>query len=403
MGSALYAGISGLNASSKEMDVIANNVANVNTVGYKASSTYFADVLSQSISGGSSGSMQVGRGVMVTDVGTQFSSGSFETTENGTDVAIDGDGFFIVNDNSNASYYTRAGSFHLDNDGYLVDVNGYKVQGFNFFGSSTGVGDISLSNIQSAPETTSTFSVGVNLNAETATGETYTTTQTVYDSLGASHDMSITYTKTGTNAWSFQCALDGVNATSQSSSALSFNSDGNRTSPASDVSITFGTLSNGATIGSGNVITWDLTSSSALAVTGYASASVINSLTNDGYASGTLKSLSIDSDGIINGFFTNGQTADIGQIVLADFADVTGLQKVGSNLFAETRNSGAAVINVPDSSGMGTLAANSLEMANTDLATEFIKMITAQKSYSANARVITTEDQMLTELINIKR
>jgi flagellar hook protein FlgE len=194
-----------------------------------------------------------------------------------------------------------------------------------------------------------------------------------------------------------------VNATSQSSSALSFNSDGNRTSPASDVSITFGTLSNGATIGSGNVITWDLTSSSALAVTGYASASVINSLTNDGYASGTLKSLSIDSDGIINGFFTNGQTADIGQIVLADFADVTGLQKVGSNLFAETRNSGAAVINVPDSSGMGTLAANSLEMANTDLATEFIKMITAQKSYSANARVITTEDQMLTELINIKR
>jgi len=402
MGSALYAGISGLNASSKEMDVIANNVANVNTVGYKASTTYFADVLSQSISGGSSGSMQVGRGVMVTDVGTQFSSGSFETTENGTDVAIDGDGFFIVNDSSNASYYTRAGSFHLDNEGYLVDVNGYKVQGYNFFGSSTGVGDISLNNVQSAPETTSTFSVGVNLNAETATGETYTTTQTVYDSLGANHDLSVTYTKTGTDTWSLQCALDGVNATSQTYSTLTFDSDGNLVTP-TDNSITFAALSNGATIGSGNVVTWDLTSSSAMTVTGYASASIINSLTNDGYASGTLKSLSIGSDGIITGFFTNGQTADLGQIVLADFADVTGLQKVGSNLFAETRNSGAAVINVPDSSGMGTLSANSLEMANTDLATEFIKMITAQKSYSANARVITTEDQMLTELINIKR
>ncbi|MEN6319152.1 MAG: flagellar hook protein FlgE [Syntrophaceae bacterium] len=403
MGSALYAGISGLNASAKEMDVIANNVANTNTVGYKGSTTYFADVLSQSISGGSSGSMQVGRGVMVTDVGTQFSSGSFETTESGTDVAIDGSGFFIVNDSDNASYYTRAGSFHLDNGGYLVDTNGYKVQGYNFFGSSTGVGDISLNNVQSAPETTSTFSVGVNLNADTATGETYTTTQTIYDSLGEGHDLSVTYTKTGTATWGFQCALDNVNAASQSASALSFDSNGNRTSPASDISITFGTLSNGATIGSGNVVTWDLTSSDALTITGYASTSVINSLTNDGYASGMLKSLSIGSDGIISGFFTNGQTADLGQIVLADFAAVTGLQKVGSNLFSETKTSGQAIVNVPDASGMGTLTANSLEMSNTDLATEFINMITAQKSYSANARVITTTDQMLTELINIKR
>jgi flagellar hook protein FlgE len=402
MGSALYAGISGLNASAKEMDVIANNVANVNTVGYKGSTTYFADVLSQSISGGSSGSMQVGRGVMVTDVGTQFSSGSFETTESGTDVAIDGSGFFIVNDSDNASYYTRAGSFHLDNSGYLVDTNGYKVQGYNFFGSGTGVGDISLNNVQSAPETTSTFSVGVNLNAETATGETYTTTQTIYDSLGEAHDLSVTYTKTGTGTWSFQCALDNVNATSQSYSTLSFDSDGNLISP-TDNSITFAALSNGATIGSGNVVTWDLTSSDALTINGYASTSVINSLTNDGYASGMLKSLSIGSDGIINGFFTNGQTADLGQIVLADFGDVTGLQKVGSNLFSETKTSGQAIVNVPDASGMGTLTANSLEMSNTDLATEFINMITAQKSYSANARVITTEDQMLTELINIKR
>lgn len=402
MGSALYAGISGLNASAKEMDVIANNVANVNTVGYKGSTTYFADVLSQSISGGSSGSMQVGRGVMVTDVGTQFSSGSFETTESGTDVAIDGSGFFIVNDSDNASYYTRAGSFHLDNSGYLVDTNGYKVQGYNFFGSGTGVGDISLNNVQSAPETTSTFSVGVNLNADTATGETYTTTQTIYDSLGEAHDLSITYTKTGTGTWGFQCALDNVNATSQSYSTLSFDSDGNLVTP-TDNSITFAALSNGATIGSGNVVTWDLTSSDALTINGYASTSVINSLSNDGYASGMLKSLSIGSDGIINGFFTNGQTADLGQIVLADFGDVTGLQKVGSNLFSETKTSGQAIVNVPDASGMGTLTANSLEMSNTDLATEFINMITAQKSYSANARVITTEDQMLTELINIKR
>ena len=403
MGSALWAGISGLNASSKEMDVIANNIANVNTIGYKAGKTYFADVLSQSISGGSSGSMQVGRGVEVTDVATQFSSGSFETTQNATDVAIDGDGFFIVNDNNGASYYTRAGSFHLDNDGNLVDTNGYKVQGYNFSGSSTGsIGDISLTNVQSAPEVSSTFSIGVNLNADTTTGDTYTTTQTVYDSLGEGHNLSVTYTNTGTNTWDFQCALDGVAATSQSYSSLSFDSDGKLVSP-TDNSITFAALSNGATIGSGNVVTWDMTSSKALTITGYASTSVINSLTNDGYSSGTLKSLSIGSDGKISGYFTNGQTAELGQIVLANFGDTSGLQKVGSNLFAATITSGTAVINVPDASGMGKLSSNSLEMSNTDIATEFINMITAQKSYSANARIITTEDQMLTELINIKR
>ena len=152
MGSALWAGISGLNASSTEMDVIANNVANVNTIGYKAGKTYFADVLSQSLSGGTSGSMQVGRGVQVSEVGTQFGPGSFETTGNATDVAIDGDGFFMVNDKNGATYYTRAGSFHLDNAGNLVDTNSDKVQGYNFFGgASNSVTDINLNNVQSAP------------------------------------------------------------------------------------------------------------------------------------------------------------------------------------------------------------------------------------------------------------
>jgi flagellar hook protein FlgE len=242
----------------------------------------------------------------------------------------------------------------------------------------------------------------VNLNANTTTGDTYTTTQTVYDSLGANHNLSGTFTKTGTNTWSFQSALDGVNATTQTYSTLTFDSDGNLITP-TDNSITFAALSNGGTIGSGNIVTWDLTSSDALAITGYASTSVINSLTNDGSASGTLKSLSISADGTISGFFTNGQTTEMGQIVLADFNDTSGLKKIGSNLFAETIISGAAVINVPDASGMGTLSSNSLEMSNTDLATEFVNMIIAQKSYSANAKIITTVDQMLTELINIKR
>jgi len=523
MGSALWAGISGLNASSKEMDVISNNIANVNTIGYKAGKTYFADVLSQSVSGGASGSMQVGRGVKMSDIGTLFGPGSFETTGNVTDCAIDGDGFFMVNDNNDASYYTRAGAFHINKDGDLVNSMGYKLQGFNFFGATRNtIDDINLSSVQSSPETTSTFSVGANLNAGTATGDTFTTTQTVYDSLGGKHNLGVTFRKTeANNMWSFQCALDGTNATAQTYQGLQFDnatgalskvysavmgavtettagtgtvslttinnlgqlykstaagqipivlargatnatwtvavgSDGGydnisvsgatvggtdyvyvdldgaggaditfkldagvwaaldtiniasitqtAVDPA-DNPITFSALSlpSGATIGANNVVTWDLAGSTSLPITDYASTSVINSLLNDGYAPGQLKSLSIRDDGIIGGFFTNGQTADVAQIRLANFGDASGLQRMGSNLFGETILSGPATLNAPGAAGTGTIASNSLEMSNTDIATEFINMITAQKSYSANARVITTVDQMLTELINVKR
>ncbi|MGZ3606285.1 MAG: flagellar basal-body rod protein FlgF [Syntrophales bacterium] len=409
MGSALYAGISGLNASSTEMDVIANNIANVNTVGYKSQNTYFADILSQSLSGGYSGTMQVGRGVEVADIGTQFGPGSFETTGNATDVAIDGDGFFMVNDKNGATYYTRAGSFHLDNTGNLVDLNGDKVQGYNLLGAApTTVTDINLNNVQSVPVSTSTFSVGANLDAGTAIGNTFSTTQTVYDSLGDKHSLDITYTSAApavgsTSAWDLTLTLDGAIAGTPTTATLEFDANGALINPA-DNSINFGaTLPSGATIGAGGVLTWDMTSSSSLIMTGYASTSVINSLTNDGYASGQLKSLSVTDDGKISGFFTNGQTANVAQIVLANFGDPEGLKRMGSNLFGATVTSGPAIMNVPGASGMGTVAANSLEMSNTDIATEFINMITAQKAYSANARIITTEDQMLTELINIKR
>jgi flagellar hook protein FlgE len=508
MGSALYAGISGLNASSTEMDVIANDIANVNTVGYKAQTTFFADVLSQSLSGGT-GNMQVGRGVEVSDVETQFGPGSFETTSNATDCAINGDGFFIVKDPNGTSYYTRAGSFNLNADGDLVDTNGYTVQGYNLFGGNqNSISNIDLTNIQSAPETTSTFSIGANLDAATAAGGTFSTTQTVYDSLGGDHTLSVTYEQTAsTGVWSAQAALDGVNAKSQSYNDLKFDSTGKLTgmytiTPATvagdgtdvvagtpvynnlgdlydqsasivlkegatagtwtvtndggytnlsvsqsvaktvnidlygtgnidikvplttdlgggtltiptrtlsaesapvNIPVTFATLSDGATIGGGGIVNWNLTGTGALSITDYASAAVINSTSNDGYASGTLQSVAVKSNGIVSGSFTNGQTADVAQLVLANFAAPEGLQKEGSNLFGETITSGQPVVNVPGSSGMGTIQSNSLEQSNVDIATEFINMITAQKAYSANARVITTEDQMLQDLINIKR
>ncbi|HOW57080.1 MAG TPA: flagellar hook-basal body complex protein, partial [Smithellaceae bacterium] len=229
MGSALWAGISGLNASSKELDVIANNLANVNTIGFKSGKTYFADVLSQSISGGSSGTMQVGRGVATSEVQTQFGAGSFETTGNATDVAIDGDGFFMVNDADGATYYTRAGAFHLDSNGVLVDTNGYKVQG-QVVTNGVPVGplqDINLQGVQSNPSVTTTFALGANLNSATATGNQYNTTQTVYDSLGAKHTLNNTFTKTdGTGMWAVQSSLDSEPATGISQNGFVFNGNG---------------------------------------------------------------------------------------------------------------------------------------------------------------------------------
>ena len=503
MGSALWIAISGLNASSKEMDVIGNNIANSNTMGFKAGKTYFANVLSQSLSGGSSGLMQIGQGVSVADVATQFSQGSLESTSSGLDLAIDGDGFFIAEDGDGSQYFTRAGALHIDGEGYLVDINNYRIQGFA--PNSATLGDINTSGAQSAPDTSTTFSVGLNLDSRTETGDTFYSSQTVYDSLGAAHTLAITYQKTeGEGYWGIQATIDGTEATAQnytgfkfdgtgnldklyssaaaiatetagnsditvnnpdqlykdstanlsftydgtswtcgnnggyanlsfqgSSSAVTIDLDGNggtdiTLTPASGVTwaagnITFSitqaevdpanisvtvpgsVLQNGATIGSSNTLTWDIISNDAQTITGYASSSAVKGLYNDGYPSGVLKSLAVEGDGTITGYFTNGQTTSLGQIALADFANPWGLKKMGQNLFSETLTSGQAIVNTPGSGGLGEVKSSSLEMSNTDIGTEFINMITAQRAYQASAKVITTTDDMMTALMNTKR
>ena len=324
MGNALWAGISGLNAASQEMDVIGNNLANVNTIGFKSSTTEFADVLSQTISGGSSGSMQVGRGVAVTDIATNFSSGSFETTTSATDCAIDGDGFFMVNDSNGATYYTRAGSFNLDSDGYLVDTNGYKVQGYSFSnGASSEIGDICLQNVQSSPQVTSNFYVGANLDASTTSGQTFNTSQTVYDSLGGQHTLNLTFTKAQQNGcWGFTASLDGVTASSQSADGVEFNADGTledlyNSEPTKTITKVGGTGSvSGTVIDDPNQITTN--TSSAVTLT-YTAATNSWAVTNNGgltglSVSGSSTSAAVDLDGsgeaglTFNGSWSDGQT-----------------------------------------------------------------------------------------------
>jgi len=508
MGSSLFAGISGLASAGKQLDVIGNNIANVNTVGFRSGKIHFGDILSQSVTGGSAAGMQVGRGVDVAGITTQFSSGSFETTANATDLAIDGDGFFIVKDADDAEYYTRAGAFHLDNQGDLVDINSLKVQGYNLAGIDPDtISGISLSGVQSEPAATTEFSVGLNLDATTATGETFNASQTAYDSLGAVHSVKLTFQKTeGNGVWGVQGYLDNVAATGQTYSGLKFDTNGvleyvysasnittepiatgtgnvsdtdinkegqlyvdgtvtltsvadgaswsiaspqytaatvtrvsateltidldgaggaditltldggtwptgdtilctiDQTEQApDDVNLTMPDIDTDATIGTSGVVSWDLAGTTAETVTGYASTSVIRTLVHDGYSSGSLKSISVTADGTISGFFTNGQTSDIAQIVLASFANVTGLKRMGKNLFGTTVESGDAVPNRPGSAGMGEISPNSLEMSNTDIATEFINMITAQRAYQASAKIVTVTDQMMAELMNIKR
>jgi len=429
MSSSLWSGISGLNASGRQMDVIGNNIANVNTVGFKAGTTVFGDILSQSISGSS---MQIGRGVGITAVPTLFGQGSFSSTQSVTDLAIDGEGFFMVNDSDGFTYYTRAGMFNMGEGGYLRDVNGYKVQGYLYSNgvNTNAIGDISLSGVQSDPSATTEFSIGANLDSEAATGEVFISAQTVYDSLGGAHTLKMEFTKTA-NAREWECRAyleeDGVYTLADNMDGaappflIAFEVDGSLdiTTPTyQDVSMEFSTfqaaLASGATIGDGgtgagsNNITWAIDGSAATSVTpevmtGYASPSVNRSLVSDGWASGELQSLSIGEDGVIDGFFTNGQSMAIGQIALAKFTNTYGLQKMGSSLFAATVNSGDALVNEPGAGGLGRISPNSLEMSNADIATEFINMITAQKAYQASAKVVTTTDSMLSELMNIKR
>ena len=509
MGSALWIAISGLNASSKELDVIGNNIANSNTMGFKTGKTYFANVLSQSLSGGSSGMMQIGQGVTVADVATQFSQGSLESTASGLDLAVDGSGFFIAQDSGGSSYYTRAGAKHIDGNGYLVDINNYRIQGYA--PGSASLGDVNTSGAQSAPVTTDTFSVGLNLDARAVVGDSFYSSQTVYDTLGAAHTLAVTYTKTeGDGTWGAAATLDGNAVISQNYSGFVFDGSGNlesvynstatgavngtntgtgtfssatiapghqgniykdgtvtlthtaaagtwtvsspdyltaRVLASSDTSVSIdldntgtaditislanawasgdtatltltqtaanpadisvtvdGTnLANGATIGSSNSLTWDISSARAQTITGYASASAVKALNSNGYPSGVLKSLAVEGNGTITGYFTNGQTTALGQIALADFANPWGLKKMGQNLFSETLTSGQAIINVPGSGGLGEVKSNSLEMSNTDIGTEFINMITAQRAYQASAKIITTTDEMMTALMNTKR
>lgn len=544
LSASLFSGITGLQAHGDKMSVLGNNIANVNTVGYKSAKMHFEDAISQDMST-ATGIAQVGRGVQVGAIYADFAQGSFETTSESTDLAIGGDGFFIVRPkDEDTSYYTRAGNFRFDKDGYLTDPHGYVLQGWQVQSDTTQVAtsdsvststhvrtigvptDIRLENFQSPPMATSRVNMISNLDSGEASRSTsnnnpyfslfeawngtqepplgnnaysYQSTMKTYDANGSAHNLSVYFDQVtlsnagGKKVWEYIVTSDPTEdgrlasntqmATTSAAGILmtgtmTFNAAGDMTGmsaftlksgttatgvkdlsnwtlanfsqdgfpvltanflstsnadftdqvEAVNMQMNFG-LSNKDLSGSGVTKGWstgasgisnagmvgtDITDisrlpnfgeveTSALSTTSYSSGSTTLFQSQDGYTAGFLQNVSVSRDGVLTGRYSNGQILELYVLTLADFNNEWGLRREGGNLFSETRESGDALTGLPNSSGKGSISSNSLEMSNVDLAVEFVNMITTQRGFQANSKVITTTDSMLGDLIQLKR
>jgi len=420
--SSLYSGVSGLAINGSAMSVIGNNIANNNTIGFKTGRTLFSDLLSSTVSG-SGGISQVGRGVGLSGVDNIFSQGTFENTELNTDLAIEGEGFFIVKDPiGGGSLYTRAGAFRFDSDGYLTNPEGFHVQGYalNTAGNISGdLTDIQVDTTSlSAPQATQNLKLATNLDADAPyvgpfdvldPGNTsnYANSLNIYDSLGNAHLTTIYFTKmdptTNPLEWEWNATVDGAELGGApgpvliGSGNLLFDINGEMTAanPATQPTIP-------------NVLTWNNNSDQtqllnlAFNTTQYSNASIVISQSQDGFTTGSVATLSIDNEGYVLGNYSNGQPRKLFQVAMAKFSNPGGLTKQGSSMFEAGSHSGDAIVGTVGS-GIGKIFTNSLEQSNVDLAQEFVNMITTQRGFQASSKIITTTDEMLSDLINLKR
>lgn len=409
--SSLFSGISGLSSNATAMGVLGDNIANVNTAGFKANRSMFADVLNQSLTLGGVAGSAIGRGVRMIGTYSLWTQGSLEATTSPTDLGINGRGFFTLKDEFNVDYYSRAGQFRFDKDGFLINPTGLNLQGWDLTDPLAEVGG-PTQNIQipggavSEPMLTENMRIEFNLDNETAPGETYSTTITVYDSLGNDIPVNMTFTRTlNPREWTIAGDIPATagSGVAFSGGTVSFNADGSLNVPGADITMTL-TLTNGAT--ATQDITWDLYDDAGNSygdVTGYSANSSTTFSTQDGYAAGSLQTVNVSAEGVITGVYNNGEIVELFQIALADFPSYQGLLKQGENLYTESVTSGQALTGTPGTGRLGTISASTVEQSNVDLATEFVKMITTQRAFQANSRVITTSDEILNELINIKR
>ena len=408
--------LSGLIASDTALATISNNLANLNTTGYKDTTVNFQDMFYNLLgTNGSGDQLQVGSGTSVASIDTNFSGGSVQSTGVNTDVAITGNGFFVVQNGSNTCY-TRSGAFTQDSSGNLITADGYQVMGYpatnGAVNTNGGLSPIQLPiGMTSPPTATTDFSIQANLSASANVGDSYNTSVTVYDSLGTAHVLNVDFTYTGlattapvpVGATPRPCPAPTSKAglappPPSRPATLTFDSSGNLTST-TPVAVNVASLADGSSL----AMNWNLTNASNQGqITQVSGASATNSISQNGNTSGTLTGFTIGSDGTITGAFTNGSQV-LGQVALANFANLQGLTKQGDSNFAATISSGSAVIGTPGTSSMGTLTGGSLELSNVDMSTEFSNLIIAERGFQANAKSVTTFDQIAQDTINLIR
>jgi flagellar hook protein FlgE len=415
--------LSALNANSTAIDVVGNNLANLNTPGFKSSVAYFRDLVTQSLGAGL-GETQVGFGVSRPLTIRQFTQGSIQASTGVLDAAIQGDGFFVLKNAQGNNLYTRAGSFTLDLQGNMLTTTGERVQGWTAIDSTTGavntngpIGNIvvPVGSVKAAVATTN-LSVDMNLNAGAAVGSStasYETSLTVYDSLGAAHDLTMQFQKTDTNSWTYNVAIPGADASAgkagelysipNATGTLQFNDQGRLTDPAADapVDIVISDLINGA---AEMKISWNLYNDLGVArLTQFGQPNSPSANSQNGSPAAQVIKVGLGDGGKILAGYSDGSQVTVGQVAMAAVRNPDSMVAVGNNNYQISAKTAAPAVGGPDTGGRGSIVGGALESSNVDIATEFTNMIVLQRDYEANARVVTTVDQLSQDTINLVR
>ncbi len=431
---ALFAGVSGINSNGNAMNIIGDNIANANTVGFKSSRAVFFDLLSADVGG-----TKIGLGSRLASSDRLFVQGGVETTNSATDMAIQGHGLFILKDAQGGTFYSRAGEFSVDKNGNLANPAGLAVQGVKLDANgnpTSGLTNIVINQVVVSPAETSEIKLAANLDATATTptaanpadavgtedtpanwfaGSNFSTVITVYDSLGQGHDLTYLFRKTATpNEWDYRVVANSneiaggtagdLQQVNGAGGKLVFNSDGTlqaaSTSGTSTTITSLGAIdwadgANPQTIAAANEV--------FNGTTQFALPSSVSQINQNGSQSGILKGINIGNDGVITGQFTSGGTQPLFRIALGDFANPQGLEHIGNSLYLQSPDSGPVLVGSPGDGSFGTVLSGSLELSTVDLATEFVKMVTTQRGFQASSRTITVTDTLLEEVANLKR
>jgi flagellar hook protein FlgE len=413
------ASLSGLNAQQQALTVVGNNLANINTVAFKSSDVAFSDLVSQSVGGSSANPMQVGLGVALGSISPNFGQGGINSDGVPTHAAIQGSGFFVIGSTANRSY-TRAGNFSFDATGMLVTPDGKPVQGYTAVNPATGAiintgqpaNIVVPPGVLRPPTATTQFGSVSNLDAGAKVGDTFTSSVQIFDSLGVPHVVTTTYTNTATGAWNYSITVPGPDIAGGvvgvpkvlKAGTLTFDPNGVLKNvdgvAAANVAIPGPVWADGSTAGA---MTWTVFDVNKVAtLSGFAAPSSTSSITQDGATAGSVSGVSIDSSGQIMATLGAGKTVAVGQLAIANFNNPQGLVKAGSNQFGESATAGAPNIGSAGTGGRGTLIGSALESSNVDIATEFSKMILAQRGYQANSKGITVADELFVSTLQMK-